>query len=170
MTYRGKIEPMPSPSGGNKARMFIFHAAPGQSAELALDAAIRRQTMALDGLRDDLHSGLGQMLGDEQLGAAMDWVDECLKKHGVGGDQENVENAAEGQEKVYGKNYGGEGQDQEEERRSRLTPEEREAEDAEVAQSFFHGGDRRSAKDSRMAMDAEDSFEAFYGTSRIRNA
>jgi hypothetical protein len=189
-----RIEPMPSPTGRNDERLWIVRAPYGTDPRGALDSAMRRakdrkygrdddpdQDRNLGELRRKLEHMLSQCLKGEQYSAAMDLMDEAGLPGGqtygeVDGRDSDPDETAES---LWSKfpDHIADGV------RKYLADQGYSDDDIEAVmpKSAMAGGmggeagDRRGrARDRRGAMDrsmsAAESFEAFYGTSRIKHA
>lgn len=167
MTINGKITAMPSPSGRNDARMFIFTAPKGVRPELALDAALKGR-----GDAKRFRAAMDFILDQDPNNQLAGPLREAFDNEFGSMDQENVSGGEEEQERssmreanlaAGGKTYG-EGEDQEAEW-DRDREEEQAGDDTgSGASKMFGAGDRKIAQD-RANADWLDEL-----TGRIGNA
>ena len=182
---RPTITPAPSPKGTNRARMFLYHCPAGSSPELALDAALRRakdvkgardddpSQVNLGQLRQKLEYFLQQALPEDRYQSAVDMLDECGlpggQVYGEAGTQDADPDATA--ESLWTK-YPDHAQDVRKYLADRgFSDDDIAAAIGEMPKNAIE--DRRGGRDrKRGAMDrqhmAADSFEAMYGTSRIK--
>jgi hypothetical protein len=188
-----KVMPCPSPTGRNDERLYLIRAPYGTPAG-ALDQALKRasdkardrkrfgrdedpdQDRNLGELRRKLEHMLSQCLKGEQYSAAMDLMDEA----GLPGGQTYGD--VDGQDEDGGPDvkYPDHKTDTDAEPKMRaflsgkLSEDDLEEAMSQMPRSAIEdrrrgGRDRRHAMDSR-SMTAAESFEQFYGASRIRHA
>jgi hypothetical protein len=146
--------------------MFLIHVPQGSSAKQAFDAAMeKRASFDRRGCRDQMEHLLRQHIADDgAYGAVMDEIDQIL---GLG-EKEDFRS-----DKVYGDEEEAEEVEQREERHGFDEEGEipRNAHEIGMGGATKTYGDRRRAHDSRrVAMDAQDTFEQFYGAGRIKTS
>jgi hypothetical protein len=183
---------VPSPRNTNFERLFMLRVPEGTDPKLALDAAMRAkdrkygrdgdpdQDENLGRFRQKLEYFLSQCLKDEQYAAAMDLLNEHLPGGTVYGEAgtEDADDPNEVAESLRSKQPDHAQDDRE---RMRRYMEDRGCSDAEI-QSVLNEMPRSAIEDRRRsggrdrrrgamdrAMTAADSFEAMYGTSRIKS-
>ena len=194
---RPTITPAPSPKGTNRARMFLYHCPAGSSPELALDAALRRakdvkgardddpSQVNLGQLRQKLEYFLQQALPEDRYQSAVDMLDECGlpggQVYGEAGTQDADDPDAVAESlwskqpdhsnddaREYLKGMGL-GDDDVAEIMAKMPRTGLESMNAAAEDRRRGGGrDRRRGGGMDRSMTAADSFEKFYGTSRIK--
>jgi hypothetical protein len=184
-----RVVPCPSPKGSNHENLWLIRAPRGVDPRGALDSAMRKakdrkgardedpSEVNLGELRRKLEHYLQQALPESHYQGAIDLLDECLPGGMTYGTEDADPDATaesfrpkypdhsydDVREYLQGMGLGDEAV---EEAMSKMPKTGLESMNAAAADR--RRGGRRGAMDR--AMSAADSFEAFYGTSRIKGA
>jgi hypothetical protein len=185
-----KLSPVPSPRNTNFERLFMLRVPEGTDPKLALDAAMRAKDrkgardegeVDLGALRKALEHYLSQALPESHRQGALDTLAEHFEQREPQGKVYGTEDADDPDavaESLWGK-LPDHAADDREKMRSFMegkgcSDEEIESVLEKMPRSAIEDR-RRGARDRRRmagdrALSAADSFEAFYGTSRIKGA